>query len=68
MRSARGGGNSASLGFGLSLAIVFVYYIVMTICSYLGEAFLNAATLWAWMPNLAFTAIGLWRLRRAATI
>jgi lipopolysaccharide export system permease protein len=62
------GGSSASLGFGLSLAIVFVYYIVMTICSFLGEAFLTAAALWAWMPNLIFTAIGLGRLRRAAAI
>jgi lipopolysaccharide export system permease protein len=68
LRSVRGGGSSASLGFGLSLAIVFVYYVVMTICSYLGEAFLSVATLWAWMPNLIFTAIGLWRLRRAATV
>ncbi|MBV8149199.1 MAG: LptF/LptG family permease [Candidatus Eremiobacteraeota bacterium] len=62
------GGSSASLGFGVSLAIVFVYYIVMTICSFLGEAFLAAAALWAWMPNLIFTAIGLGRLRRAAIV
>jgi lipopolysaccharide export system permease protein len=62
------GGGSAGLGFGLSLAIVFVYYIVMTVCSFLGEAFLGQAWLWAWMPNLIFTAIGLWRLRRAASV
>ena len=68
LRSVRGGGSSASLGFGLSLAIVFVYYIVMTVCSYLGEAFLARRSLWAWMPNLIFTAIGLSRLRRAATV
>ncbi|MEO9026653.1 MAG: LptF/LptG family permease [Candidatus Tumulicola sp.] len=63
-----GGGSSTSLGFGLSLAIVFVYYIVMTVCSFLGEAFLAFAPLWAWVPNLLFTAIGLSRLRRAATV
>ncbi|HEY5427078.1 MAG TPA: LptF/LptG family permease [Candidatus Tumulicola sp.] len=68
LRSVRAGGSSTGLGFGLSLAIVFVYYIVMTVCSFLGEAFLGAATLWAWMPNLIFTAIGLARLRRAATV
>jgi lipopolysaccharide export system permease protein len=68
LRSVRGGGSSAGLGFGLSLAIVFVYYIVMTVASFLGEAFLGAATLWAWTPNLIFTVIGLLRLRRAATI
>ncbi|MBV8372819.1 MAG: LptF/LptG family permease, partial [Candidatus Eremiobacteraeota bacterium] len=68
LRAVRSGGSSTSLGFGLSLAIVFVYYIVMTVCSFLGEAFLSAAWLWAWMPNLLFTVIGLFRLRRAATV
>jgi len=68
LRSVRSGGSSTSLGFGLSLAIVFVYYIVMTVCSFLGEAFLGVAWLWAWMPNLLFTAIGLFRLQRAATV
>ena len=38
----------------------------MTICSFIGEAFVALAALWAWMPNLLFTAIGLARLRRAA--
>jgi lipopolysaccharide export system permease protein len=67
LRSIRSGG-SASLGFGLSLVIVFVYYVVMTICSFVAEAFLVLAPLFAWMPNLIFTAIGLVRLRRAAAI
>jgi lipopolysaccharide export system permease protein len=60
--------GSTSLGFGLSLAIVFVYYVVMTICSFAGQAFLTFAALWAWMPNALFTAIGLARLRRAALV
>jgi lipopolysaccharide export system permease protein len=67
LRTTRGGGN-ASLGFGLAVAIVFVYYVVATICSYLGEAFLPLAALWAWMPNIIFTAIGVTRLRRAAAV
>jgi lipopolysaccharide export system permease protein len=67
LRSIRTGG-STSLGFGLSLAIVFVYYVVMTICSFASEALLSLAWLWAWMPNILFTGIGLGRLRRAASI
>ncbi|HZV76605.1 MAG TPA: LptF/LptG family permease [Candidatus Babeliales bacterium] len=63
-----GSSGSTSLGFGLSLAIVFVYYVVMTICSFAGEAFLSFAAFWAWVPNLLFTAIGLSRLRRAASV
>ncbi len=65
LRSIRSSG-STSLGFGVSLAIVFVYYVVMTVCTFAGEAFLSFAWLWAWAPNLLFTAIGLTRLRRAA--
>jgi lipopolysaccharide export system permease protein len=60
--------GSTSLGFGLSLAIVFVYYVVLTICSFAGEAMIAFAALWAWVPNILFTAIGLNRLRRAAAV
>ncbi len=67
VRAIRSSG-STSLGFGLSLAIVFVYYVVMTVCSFAGEAFLAFAWLWAWVPNILFTAIGLTRLRRAALV
>ena len=67
LRSIRSGG-STSLGFGLSLAIVFVYYVVMTICSFAAEAFVGLAALWAWVPNILFTVIGLIRLRRAAAV
>jgi lipopolysaccharide export system permease protein len=63
-----GSSGSTSLGFGLSLAIVFVYYVVMTICSFAAEAFTALAALWAWVPNILFTAIGLIRLRRAAQV
>lgn len=67
LRSIRSTG-STSLGFGLSLAIVFVYYVVMTVCSFAAEALTALAALWAWMPNVLFTIIGLSRLRRAAQI
>jgi lipopolysaccharide export system permease protein len=67
MRALRGG-SSTSLGFGLAVLIVFVYYIVMTICTYLGEAMLWLAPLWVWVPNISFTIIGAVRLRRAAAI
>ena len=65
LRSVRGGG-STSLGFGLAIAIVFVYYIVMTVFSYVGEALVGLAPLAAWAPNIIFTLIGAQRLRKAA--
>lgn len=67
VRAIRSSG-STSLGFGLSLAIVFVYYVVMTVCSFAAQAQIGLAALWAWVPNILFTVIGLSRLRRAALI
>jgi lipopolysaccharide export system permease protein len=67
IRSVRGGG-STTLGFGLAVLIVFIYYIVQTVFSYVGEAAPGFAALAAWMPNLIFTAIGAVRLRKAALI
>ncbi len=67
LRSIRGGG-SASLGFGLAVLIVFIYYIVLTFFSYVGEALLPLAWLAAWMPNIIFTAIGTRRLYREALV
>ncbi len=67
IRSIRGGG-STSLGFGLAVLIVFIYYIVSTVFSYIGEAFLPLAALAAWAPNIIFTAIGARRLYRAAMV
>lgn len=65
IRSMRGGG-STSLGFGLAVLIVFIYYIVQTFFSYVGEAFLSLAFLAAWAPNIIFTIFGARRLYRAA--
>ncbi len=67
MRAARSGGGTG-VGFGLAVLIVFVYYIVLTIFSYISEAFLPFAPLWAWTPNILFTALGLIRLRRTAVV
>ncbi|HTZ53473.1 MAG TPA: LptF/LptG family permease [Candidatus Acidoferrum sp.] len=65
MRAARSGGGT-SVGFGLAVLIVFVYYIVLTVCSYVSQSFVGLAWFWAWLPNIVFTAIGVARLRRVA--
>jgi len=64
LRPTRGGG--ASLGFGLAVAIVFVYYVIVTIFASIGEFGGPAAFIAAWTPNVLFTGIGLWLLRRAS--
>ena len=67
VRGTRGGG-SASIGFGLAVAIVFVYYIVLSVFSYLGDASLALAPLAAWAPNIIFTYYGVRRLFKAAAV
>ncbi len=67
MRAARSGGGTG-VGFGLAVAIVFAYYVVLTIFSYISEAYIGLAGLWAWFPNIIFTVIGLLRLRKASAV
>jgi lipopolysaccharide export system permease protein len=66
MRRIRGGG--AALGFGLALAIVFVYYVITTAALSLGTLALPLAGIAAWTPNALFSLIGLWLLRRASAV
>lgn len=66
LRAVRGGGTS--LGFGLAVAIVFVYYVIATIFSSIGSAALSAAPVAAWMPNVIFTYFGARRLRAVAAV
>ena len=66
MRRIRGGG--AAIGFGVALAIVFVYYVITTIALALGSLALPLAGIAAWAPNALFSLIGLWLLRRASAV
>lgn len=67
LRAARSGGGTG-VGFSFAVAIVFIYYVVLTVFSYISEAYVGLAALWAWMPNIMFTILGLVRLRRAASV
>lgn len=58
----RGG---ASVGFGQSVLIVFVYYLVMTLARSLGGAGKMPPLLAAWLPNLLFALAAFWLVRRA---
>jgi len=64
IRRVRGGGTS--VGFGLAVAIVFIYYVVMTISNSLGTINDFMAFIMAWVPNVLFFAIGMVLLRRAS--
>jgi lipopolysaccharide export system permease protein len=66
LRPVRGGGTG--LGFGLAVAIVFIYYVISTVFLSIGGLATWMAGIAAWAPNTIFTAIGLWLLRRASAV
>jgi len=66
LRRLRGGGTS--VGFGLAVAIVFVYYVIMTICRGVATTWPESSILVAWLPNVLFTSVGLLLLRRVRHI
>ncbi len=68
LRPPRGGG-STGLGFGLAVAVAFVYFVLASTSSALVSSMPGGyvlSTLGAWLPNVAFTAIGAALLLRAA--
>ncbi|UFP92684.1 LptF/LptG family permease [Gloeobacter morelensis] len=59
--------TSNALGLGLSILIIFGYYLLMFVCQALGQTGVLAPWLGAWAPNLAVGALGgvlLWRTAR----
>ena len=62
VRSGRAG---PGIGFGLSVLIVFAYYVAMSFCRALGEAGYLPPLAAAWFPNVAFLLVGGFFARRA---
>ena len=57
--------SSSGMGLGLSVVIVFCYYVIMSLCRSLGQANLVPPLVAAWIPNAVFLIIGLTMIRRA---
>jgi lipopolysaccharide export system permease protein len=60
--------SSSGAGFGISIAIVFGFYVVTTICLAVGQSYPSSSLVMAWLPNILFSATGLWLLRQAAKV
>jgi len=56
--------TGAGVGFGLSIIIVFAYYVVMSICRALGQAGTMLPMIAAWLPNITFLIFGAFLARR----
>jgi lipopolysaccharide export system permease protein len=55
-----------SRGFSLSIAVIFAYYLLLTLGQSLGERGVLPATLAMWLPNLLLSALAVLLFARAA--
>jgi lipopolysaccharide export system permease protein len=55
-------------GFGISIAIVFAFYVVTTVCLAIGQSYPSTSLAMAWLPNIVFSLTGLALLRQAASV
>lgn len=60
--------TSKSIGLGLSIIFIFIYYVLMTISRSLGENGILMPFIAAWLPNVIFGGIGLVLLTRAGRV
>ena len=65
LKRGRSGGG---VGFGISVVIVFAYYVVMSMCRAFGEAGAIPPFIAGWGPNLLFLAAALYFARKVDTI
>jgi lipopolysaccharide export LptBFGC system permease protein LptF len=53
------GKGGKAIGFGMSLAVIFVYYMLLVIALNLGEKNYLPSRYIMWLPNLVTSACGL---------
>jgi lipopolysaccharide export system permease protein len=58
---------SSSIGLGLSILVIFMYYILTFISMAIGELKIIAPVLSAWLPNIITGGVGWYILSKAAT-
>ncbi|AGB42285.1 putative permease [Halobacteroides halobius DSM 5150] len=51
--------SGSSIGLGLSIIVIFIYYTLMTVGSTLGQAGHIAPWLGAWLQNIVFALVGI---------
>ncbi len=56
------------MGFGISVVMVFAYYVVMSLCRALGESGNLPAVIAGWGPNIVFIALALFFAMRVDKI
>lgn len=64
----RPGRSSSGAGFGISIAIVFAFYVATTVCLAIGRGNPQLSFVMAWLPDVVFCVAGIWRLQEAARV
>ncbi len=65
--ASRRGRSGGGVGFGISVVIVFAYYVIMSLCRALGESGNISPFIAGWGPNIVFAVVALffsWRVDR----
>ena len=57
---------SSSIGMGISIIVIFIYYAIMTVGTALGQGGAFPPIFAAWLPNLVCIAGGIWLIRKKA--
>ncbi len=60
--------SSSGAGFGISIAIVFAFYVATTMCLAIGQSYPATSLAMAWLPNIVFSLTGVWLLHQAAQV
>ncbi|HEX6971727.1 MAG TPA: LptF/LptG family permease [Limnochordia bacterium] len=58
--------SASSIGFGLSIIVIFVYYVIMSLGTALGQGGYLPPVVAAWSQDVLLGGVGLFLIRRAA--
>ncbi|MEN6412064.1 MAG: LptF/LptG family permease [Veillonellales bacterium] len=58
--------SSSSIGLGISIIVIFIYYTIMTVATALGQGGAIPAVLAAWFPNIIGILAGIYLVRKAS--
>lgn len=58
--------SGSSIGLGLSIIVIFIYYVVLTAAGALGQAGAISPWLGAWLPNIIFGLAGVTLIAKAS--
>lgn len=58
--------SGSSIGLGLSIIIIFIYYIILTVSGALGEGGALPPLLSAWLPNILIAISGIYLLHKGS--